>query len=172
MNPDNSSWILVDGSNPISIQHAITEHSQIAIPVAPCRHRASIIQIDVNRYGVIFDPSVPPYEFVNLIAWLNDPKFTSGVIRASGWLIAPASGIRYSLVPERANPDGDTLVGVGSDGSSVSVYLPDCSVSQSAARVTSIPEPDLSGRSFPPIASFETTVDGDTSFGNPLFRIQ
>jgi hypothetical protein len=168
----NASWILVEGSNPTAIQHAILDHSQLEIPVEPQCHRVYIIEIDSTQYAVRFDPALPPIAFTSLIGWLGDSEFTKGVRQASGWLTAQGSGIRYFLLPERSNSAGDTLLGVARDGSSISVYLPDCSVRQCTPRVTFRPEPALPTHDFAPAASFEITVDNDSSFGNPQFTVQ
>jgi hypothetical protein len=53
----------------------------------------------------------------------------------------------------------------------VSVFLPDCSVNSSAARVEAIPEPELPDADAEPVSTFEVTLDGDASFGNPQFVV-
>jgi hypothetical protein len=168
MRSENPSWILVEGSNPETIRQAVIEYSGLLKHVKPSRHCVAIMQLSAGRYGVTFDPPAPPYAFTNLIGWLGYPKMTRGVRLAVGWLVAPGSGVRYFLA-QRGNAGGDTLVGVGADGVRVSVFRPSCEVSRSTEVVRDIPEPELAGAE--PVASFEITVDGDASFGNPQFVV-
>jgi hypothetical protein len=171
MNPNNPSWILVAGSTAGAIQKAVIAHSDLTEPVLPSTHRVSVFALDADRYGVIFEPPVPPYAFTNLIGWLDDPRMTRGAARAVGWLRAPGDGTRYQLVPERVNAGGDTLVGVSIDGEGVSVFLPDCSVQRHSGQIATIPEPALPPKGVKPVAVFEITVDSDSSFGNPEFVV-
>jgi hypothetical protein len=171
VHPEKPSWILVRGSTAPAIQKAVIEHSGLARHVLPTAHRVSVFQIDGDRYGVLFDPPIPPYAFTNLIGWLDDAKMTSGAVGAVGWLTAPGTRIRYFLAPEKANSGGDTLVGVGTDGTCVSVFLPDCGVSRTTKRTATVPEPDLPLQRMQPVAEFEITVDSDKSFGNPEFAV-
>ena len=171
MRPENPSWILVEGSNADTIRRAVIEHSGITRPEESSRHSVKVFQLDASRFGVTFDPPAPPYAFTNLINWLDDPKMNRGARRAVGWLAAPGSGIRYFLTPQQLNTGGDTLVGVGSDGRHVSVFLPDCSVTPGAARVSTVAEPELLALSAEPVVTFEVTLDADISFGNPQFVV-
>ena len=95
---------------------------------------------------------------------------------AAGWLISPGAQPRYYLAPDPANPTGDTLVGVSSAGTTVSVYLPDCTLERATGSpaagnlaVGSIAAEPAFPAVDQPITSFEVTLDGDTSFGNPQF---
>ncbi len=171
MRSDNPSWILVEGSNAATIKQAVVEHAGIAAHEQPQPHRVAVFELDAGRFAVTFDPPAPPYAFANLIGWLDDPRMCRGTRRAVGWLVAPGDGTRYFLAPQRANAGGDTLVGVTDDGGRVSVFLPDCSVSRSAARVEVVAEPELPGGDAEPVITFEVTLDGDTSFGNPQFVV-
>jgi hypothetical protein len=170
MRPENPSWILVEGSSPDAIRKAVVEHSELTGKVQPSGHQVTILPLGAGRWGITFDPPAPPYAFTNLIGWLDDPEMTQGARRAFGWLVAPSSGIRYFLAPQSPNQGGDTLVGVGADGSRVSVYLPECAVSRCADRLTAITEPALPA-SGAPVVSFEVTLDADTAFGNPQFAV-
>ena len=171
MRDEKPSWVLVEGSSPEAIQEAVIKHAAITRPVQPSRYSVSIIQIDATRYGVTFSPAIPPYAFTNLIGWLDDPRMTRGARRAVGWLVAPGSGRRYFLAPQRANAGGGTLVGVGDDGERVSVYLPDGGVKRTAERLPAVPEPEWPAQGTGAVAAFEVTVDSDGSFGNPQFAI-
>ena len=171
MRPENPSWILVEGSDPDAIQHAVTEHSGLTRPEQPARHRVTIVKLDPGRFGVTFEPPAPPYAFTNLVGWLDDPQMNRGARRAVGWLVAPADGVRYFLGPDRGNASGDTLLGVGADGRRVSVFLPDCSVTTGAARAVADPEPELLAAGAAPVATFEVTLDADPAFGNPRFDV-
>ncbi|MDY3560325.1 hypothetical protein R5W23_001557 [Gemmata sp. JC673] len=172
MRPENPCWVLVEGSTPADIQSAVVAHAGVAKPVQPDRHRVTIHRLDADRFGVTFDPPAPPYALTNLIGWLDDPRMTRGSRRAVGWLISPGSSVRYFLAPRQAHAGNDTLIGVGSDGRRVSVFLPSCRLDLSGERIAAIPEPDLSARGVEPVASFEVTLDGNASFGNPWFVIE
>jgi hypothetical protein len=172
MRSDSPSWLLVEGSDAATIQRAIIEHSGIAKHEQPQNHRVRVFELGAGRFAVTFDPPAPPYAFANLIGWLDDPRMCRGSRRAVGWLVAPGDGTRYFLAPERTNAGGDTLVGVAAGGGRVSVFLPDCSVSRSAARVEEVTEPELPDAKARPVISFEVTLDGDTSFGNPQFVVR
>jgi hypothetical protein len=172
MRQENPSWILVEGSSAEAIQHAILEHAEVCTPQQPSRHRVSIFLLDDSRWAIAFDPPLPPYEFTNLIGWLDDPEMTRDAQGAVGWLCAPGSGMRYFLAPQRENASGDTLVGIDSDGVRVSVYLPECSVAQTAEPVAPVPEPELPLQRMQAVAVFETTADSDPSFGNPEFVVE
>lgn len=172
MRVDNPSWILVDGSSPEVIQDAVIEHSNIAKAELPVQHSTMIFRIDSRRFGVSFDPPAPPYAFANLIGWLDDPEMCRGTRGAIGWLVAPGDRTRFFLAPQRGNAGGDTLIGVAIDGRRVSVFLPDCSVSSSTARVEVVSEPVFPGADTKPVVTFEVTLDGNTSFGNPKFVVR
>lgn len=172
MRSENPSWILVLGSRPEVIQQAVIEHSRIAKHEQPQHHRVLISALDAGRFAVTFDPPAPPYAFANLIGWLDDPRMCHGTRQAVGWLVAPGDGIRYFLSPQRANAGGDTLIGLADDGARVSVFLPDCSVTRSTARIEAMSEPELSGADTGPVLAFDVTLDADTSFGNPKFVVQ
>ena len=171
MNPENPSWILVEGSSPEAIQKAVITHSKIARPEQPGLHHVKVFKLDANQYGVMFDPPAPPYSFANLIGWLDDPKMNRGARRAVGWFVAPGDGTRFFLAQKPGGTGGDTLVGITSDGRSVSVFLPDCSVTLSTAKVVAIPEPELPTAGTGPVVEFDVVLDGDTSFGNPQFVV-
>jgi hypothetical protein len=171
MNSENPSWILVEGSNPETIQKAVIAHAKICRPERPGLHRVKVFKQDGNRFGVMFDPPAPPYAFANLIGWLDDPKMNRGARRAIGWLVAPGDGTRFFLAQKPGGTGGDTLVGVASDGRSVSVFLPDCSVTLSKAKVVAIPEPELPAADAGPVVEFEVVLDSNTAFGNPQFVI-
>jgi len=170
MRPENPSWILVEGSSPETIQQAVIEHSQVTSPVVPRRHAVRILQLDSGKYGVTFDPPAPPYALTNLIGWLDDPAMNRGARRAASWLVAPGDGTRFFLAPQRQNSGGDTLMGVGSDGRRVVVYLPDCSVTAANQHIAAIPEPELLLAN--PLITFDVTLDADPSFGNPDFQMR
>jgi hypothetical protein len=168
---DNLSWILVEGSDATTIQCAVVKHSGIAAHEQPQAHRVSIFELGADRFAVTFDPPAPPYAFANLIGWLDDPHMCRGARRAVGWLVAPGDGTRYFLTPQQANAGGDTLVGVTPSGARVSVFLPDCSIRRSAAKVETVAEPELPAAGAEPVVTFEATLDGDASFGNPQFMV-
>jgi hypothetical protein len=171
MRPENTSWILVEGSNPETIQKAVIAHSKICRHVRPSLHHVKIFKLDANQFGVMFDPPAPPYAFANLIGWLDDPSVNRGARRAVGWFVAPGDGTRFFLAQKPGGTGGDTLVGVTSDGRSVSVFLPDCSVTLSKAKVVATPELELPAADAGQIVEFEITLDSNTSFGNPKFVI-
>jgi hypothetical protein len=171
MRANGPSWILVEGSDAATILRAIVERSQVTAHERPQNHRVTILGLGASRFAVMFDPPAPPYAFANLIGWLDDPQMCRGARRAVGWLVAPGDGTRYFLAPQRVNAGGDTLLGVARNGARVSVFLPDCSVRRSAARVEAVAEPELPGPDAEPVATFEVTLDGDTSFGNPRFVV-
>jgi hypothetical protein len=166
-----TSWILVEGSDARTIQKAVVAHSGLARHVQPQAHRVAVFGLGSGRFAVTFDPPAPPYHFANLIGWLDDPRMCRGSRRAVGWLVSPGDGKRYFLAPERPNSGGDTLVGVADGGGRVSVFLPDCSLRRSTARVEVVPEPELPAAGAEPDIAFEVTLDGDTSFGNPQFVV-
>jgi hypothetical protein len=167
----NLSWILVEGSDAATIQRAIAEHANIAAHVQPQPHQVAVFALGAGRFAVSFTPPAPPYAFTNLIGWLDDPRMCRGSRRAVGWLVAPSGGTRYFLAPQRANAGGDTLVGVSDSGRQVSVFLPDCSVTRSTARVDVVTEPEFPSEDAELVLTFEVTLDGDTSFGNPQFAV-
>ena len=171
MRCNNPSWILIDGSNAATIKRSVVEHAGIAAHVQPQSHRVAVFELVADRFALTFDPPAPPYAFTNLMGWLDDPRMCRGVRRAVGWLVAPCDGTRYFLMPQRVNAGGETLVGVADDGGRVSVFLPDCSVRRAAARVEVAEEPELRGVNAEPVITFEVTLDGDTSFGNPQFVV-
>lgn len=171
MRSNNPSWILVEGSDPATIQRAVVAHSEIFKHEQPQNHRVKVFRLGRDQFAVTFDPPAPPYAFANLIGWLDDPRMCRDSRRAVGWLVAPGDRMRYFLAPERANAGGDTLVGVAAGGMRVSVFLPDCSVSRRTVRVEEVAEPELPVLDVEPVIAFGVTLDGDTSFGNPHFVV-
>lgn len=167
MHPENGDWILVYGSKPEAIRKAVEGNSSVSACEVPSSHRVSIFGLDSDRFGVRFYPKILPYDFVNLIAWLNDPELTPGSTRVLGWLTSPASGVRYYLTPKRPNEGCDTLLGVRSDGVPVSVSCSGCRLSRTPGGIDPIPEPPES--SAVPLTEFEITADADRSYGNPDF---
>jgi hypothetical protein len=167
MRQENDDWILVYGSDPEAIRKAITKHSGLARHVQPSTHRVSIFRVDAGRFGIRFDPKLPPYAFTNLIGWLDDPRMTSGSSRAVGWFRSPGTSVRYYLAPRAGKTGGDTLLGLGDDGSAVAVYLPDCGLSRSSVSVEPLPEPRR--EPVTPLLEFQIEADDDQSFGNPNF---
>ncbi len=172
MRSDNPSWILVEGSDAATIQRAVVKHSGIAAHEQPQTHRVTVFGLGAGRFAVTFDPPAPPYAFANLIGWLDDPHMCRGARRAVGWLVAPGDGTRYFLAPQQANTGGDTLVGAAASGERVSVFLPDCSIRRRVARVEAVAEPELPAADAEPLVTFEVTLDGDASFGNPQFMVE
>ena len=169
MHRESPSWILIEGSSPAAIQKAVVKHAGLARHIVPTSHRVLVFALDGERHGICFDPPIPPYEFTNLIGWLDDPRMTAGVVRAVGWLTSPGTGIRYYLASKRTNKGGDTLVGVSAEGDPVQVFLPDCALRPTRERVAPLPEPALSLTEMQLIVEFEITVDSNRSFGNPDF---
>ncbi len=170
MNQRDTSWILVEGSDANTIQHAVIEHSKIARPELPQTYRVSIHDIGDNRFAVMFDPPSPPYAFANLIGWLHDPRMCRGTKRAVGWLVAPGNGTRYFLMSD-GKVGGDTLVGISGAGRAISVFLPDCSATRTKTKVKEVPEPELPEFDSKTSVNFEVTLDADTAFGNPDFDV-
>ncbi len=171
MRPENPSWILVHGSGLEIIQQSVCEYTSLFGYDRPVPHKVSIFQLDDNRWALTFDPQVSPYTFTNLICWLNDPNMTQGVDHAVGWLTAPGSKVRYFLIHEASNPAGDTLVGIGDDGTQISVNLPDCSVSPTDDQITPLPEPGWLTQHIQPVRVFEISSEDDIEFGNPEFAV-
>lgn len=171
MHSSTPSWILVEGSDAETIQRASIEHAGLTVHELPQTHQVKVYGMSADRFAVMFDPPAPPYAFANLIGWLDDPQMCPGTRRAVGWLVAPGDGMRYFLTPHRANAGGDTLLGIAANGGSVSVFLPDCSVRRTTEEVEVIQEPVLPGENADPVLTFEVTLDGDTSFGNPQFVV-
>jgi hypothetical protein len=49
--------------------------------------------------------------------------------------------------------------------------LQDCTVRPCTHEILPVPEPEFPVAGIEPVASFEITLDGDTSFGNPQFEV-
>lgn len=167
MNPD---WILVKGSNPEAIRAAVIAHSEVARHELPARFRVSVYALGDDRHAVAFDSPIPPYDLTNLINWLDDAKMCAGSGGAVGWLMSPASGVRYFLAPKPGKA-GDTLLGIGTDGKRVEVFLPDCSVSFARHKLTPTPEPAVALTELTPAVVFEVSLDANPDFGNPEFDV-
>lgn len=166
---ENRDWILVRGGTPKAIQKAVVEHAGVCRHEVPSTHRAAVYAIDGGDHAVRFDPPLPPYAFVNLIGWLDDPKMNKKATGAVGWFASPKTGVRYCLAQKPGGTGGDTLVGVSEAGESVEVYLPSCKLRRSRSEVAPVPEPAVSFTELTPAAEFEIEVDADRSFGNPDF---
>ena len=82
MHPENGDWILVQGSDPETLRGAIVAHSELTGEGEPMTHRVSVFRVDAERFGVRFDPKLPTYDFINLIAWLANPEMTAGSARS------------------------------------------------------------------------------------------
>ncbi len=166
--PRNPDWILVQGSNPQTIQKAVLKHTGLICPIVPTKHWVLIFQVDEQHFGLRFEPPIPPYSFTNLIGWLGDPKMTKGAIRAVGWLTSPGNGMRYYLTPPPDETGGDTLLGINDAEQVVEVFLPDCSLRRTYEELVFPPGPPMPGK-LKPLVEFEITVDSARSFGNPDF---
>ena len=100
---DNPSWILVEGSDPATIQRAVIAHSRIAAHERPQTHRVAVFELGADRYAVTFNPPAPPYAFADLIGWLDDPRMCRGARRAvtatailltcAGWTMVRFEGV-------------------------------------------------------------------------------
>ncbi len=164
-------WIRVTSGSPEQIKRAIIEHTERTKSVKPQVFRIVILKQPSGFSAVTFPDGITPWDFVNLVGWLNHPPNNTGVSGATGWIASPGTGLRYSLAPESGTRFGDTLIGVSSDGNSVQVYLPDATMCVLSRRVQAIPEPTLSETAAQKAEMFTVTLDVDPSFGNPDFKI-
>lgn len=164
-------WICVHKGTPELARAAINAYADNFKKVTPREFRVNIVEHQAGFLVVTFPDGISPYDFVNLIGWLNQPPETKGVSGTAGWITSPASGLRYALQPESGNQWSDTLVGTSSDGKAVQVYQPGATMCEISRNVAVLPEPDISSLPAGSGITFSVTLDVDPSFGNPEFKI-
>ncbi len=163
--------ILVQNGTPELLRKAIEAYVGLSGRDVPKEFRVTFATHASGSMVVRFPDGAMPYEFVNLIGWLNDPPEICGVSDARGWITSPSTGIRYSLKPETENRWGDTLVGRSSDGRSVRVYLPEAGLCEISRSIGTDPEPDLENLGDEAQVTFSVVMEVATGFGNYEFKI-
>ncbi len=175
--PDQPTWELPLGAGVIQVQkgsidkisRAIKSHSELYRVDDPTSFSLTVAKNKTGGFVVRLPQGTPPYEICNLISWLDANPEIKGLSKAKGWFRSPETGIEYSLQADTNNPRGDTLVGAGSDGTSVQVYLPDlgvCSISQKQkASVPPPPSADIEST----LVTVEMVIEVNPEFGNPQF---
>jgi len=164
-------WILVQDGTAERIKEAIFSHAEICGKESPRTHPVRIIPLAAGGHAVEIDGKPHAYEFANLLGWLDQPPDVEGVSGSTGWYTSRSTETRYVLKPDTGNPAGDTLLGVSQAGQSISVYLPELSVSRTSGGVAYLDEPDRVPREGETAMSFEVVLEADESFGNPDFEV-
>ncbi len=169
---NDGDWIRVRRGSVDQICAAAKEYASLYEPVSPHKVSAVVSRSFDKSFVVRFLGATPPYAFNNLLLWLDRPPGMPEVGDAQGWMTAPGSGIRYGLIPDHDNPDGDTLVGSSVEGQSIEVYSPECAVClRNRPLGKTLTEPRLDLAALSGSVEIELLFDADTDFGNPPFSI-
>lgn len=167
---EGPDWINVRLGSPSEVQRAVESYSELSEHLECREVMAEITKIQDGTVGVTFSEHIPPYAFLNLMGWLNGPPDVEGVTSATGWYSSPSSGIRYAFWPDESNPQGDTLIGVSSEGERVSVYQPDLSFCRRSQPVDQPSEPTLESTKDSIRMKFLVPVEVMENFGNPALE--
>lgn len=164
--PPAKGWIRVDRGTPQAVEQAIRNQAGDLRKEQPRDFPVRILEHPEGFLAVTFPGGVIPYDFANLIAWLDNPPDTEGVSGAAGWISSPSTGRRYTLLPDRQGWD-DTLVGRSAEGQSVQIYLPEAAMCEISRDVDAPPEPDTAPLEAAEGRDLTVTLDANPSFGNP-----
>jgi uncharacterized protein (TIGR02996 family) len=162
-------WILLEKGDPKTIQAATVRHTELTPPEVPTQHQVSLFALGPGRFGLVFWPPLPPYEFCNLVGWLGDPRRNKGVASAAGWLTSRRTGVRYLVTPDPAHIGGDTLLAASMMGQPMRVYLPDCGLRRAAEGRPRVEEPRWAPAEAECLRTFEVEADSNPGFGNLEF---
>lgn len=161
--------IFVENGNVDLIKQAILAHAGIVAPVQPRTFTATITRVSPGGFAITFDRKVPPYDFANLVGWLNEPPGIEQVSHCMGWYRSRSTDEKYCLLPDDLNVRGDTLVGVSENGLTISIYLPDLTIKETHHHIKF--REFLGDRIAEMAVEFEIELDVDESFGNPDFLV-
>lgn len=175
--PDNHAftpsqgWILVRHGSVEDVRGAIVEYDGLTREIRPAVFRMELHPQRAGGVAILLPDGLPAYDLANLAGWLDAPPGREDDVHgAIAWLVSPTSGVKFSLVPEAANEEGDTMLGASGDGASIRIWQPEGRASLIPQRVVYQPEPDIDIARDP--MSMEVTLDTNPAFGNPGFVIE
>jgi hypothetical protein len=163
-------WILLEGGYTEQMDRVLSGFSgpRANDPSAKV-YRLSFFPLAEGRFGLQLQPGTPPAVFCSLLHWLGPGQGDPPDPHTAGWLTAPATGVRYCLVPPWPWDSLEPMSGLSLEGYAVEVATGDVLSRTFGTATCAIPEPRGQRG---PATEFVIRVSAGLSSSNPGFLEQ